>query len=316
MSLTLFTSFRQGFIRMSPPAKILLLILIITVLLVVSSMLSVVLAIPIFGIGMNEIFRVLSNPDESAIGIIKFFQISESLFIFLVPALLSAWLYSDNTVKYLQAGKKPGGFTLLLVLLTLGLCIPMMNALALFNSGMDLPGWMDPVENRIKAMEESAGRLTELFLAGRNARDLTVNLLMIAVLPALGEEFLFRGVLQRLFTDWTRNRHVGIWITAFAFSFIHFQFYGFLPRFLLGLYFGYLLVWSGTIWVPIVAHFINNAIAVVYYHFATQPMGETLMDKLGTTSDNHLALYISVFLTAILIGITFLRERENRLSYR
>ena len=75
---------------------------------------------------------------------------------------------------------------------------------------------------------------------------------------------------------------MGIRITAFLFSFIHFQFYGFFPRFLLGLYFGYLLVWSGSIWVPVTAHFINNGLAVFYYHFAADPMGETSLDKIGT----------------------------------
>jgi membrane protease YdiL (CAAX protease family) len=316
MSSPLSGSFRQSFIRMSPPVKILLLVLFISVLLLISSILAVLLAIPIFDLKMDDMVQIISYPDLSNIGVVKFFQIMESIFIFLVPALLAAWLFSENTVNYLKGDTRPSGITLLLVLCSLGISIPMMNVLSNFNSGMDLPVWMDSIERKIRAMEESAGRLTELFLVGNNAYDLVLNLIMIAILPALGEEFLFRGLLQRLFIEWTRNNHLGIWITAFVFSFIHFQFYGFLPRFLLGLYFGYLLVWSGSIWVPVTGHFINNGVAVIYYHFAAKPMGETPMDKLGTDPGNHVVLYLSVFFTAILIGLTFLREREIRALFR
>jgi len=316
MSSPLSYSFRQSFIRMSPPVKILLLVLLICVLLLISSILAVLLAIPIFDLRMDDMVQILAYPDSSNIGVVKFFQIIESVFIFLVPALLTAWLFSENTIKYLRADTRPSVITVLLVLFTFGTSIPMMNVLANFNSGLDLPGWMDSIERRIRVMEENAGRLTELFLAGHNAYDLALNMVMIAILPALGEEFLFRGLLQRLFIEWTRNNHLGVWIAAFVFSFIHFQFYGFLPRFLLGLYFGYLLVWSGSIWVPVAGHFINNGLAVIYYHFAAKPMGETPMDKLGTDPGNHLVLYLSVFFTAILIGLIFLKERESRELFR
>jgi len=297
---------------MSPPVKILLLVLLISVLLLISSILAVLLAFPIFGLGMDDMVQILTYPDSSNIGVVKFFQIVESVFIFLVPALLAAWLFSENTVNYLRADARPSGITLLLVLCSLGMSIPIMNVLSNFNSGMDLPVWLDSIERRIRVMEESAGRLTELFLAGHHTRDLVLNMIMIAILPALGEELLFRGLFQRLFVEWTRNNHLGIWIAAFVFSFIHFQFYGFLPRFLLGLYFGYLLLWSGSIWVPVTGHFINNGLAVIYYHYAVKPMGETPMDRLGTEPGNYLVLYLSVFFTAILIGLTFLREKESR----
>jgi uncharacterized protein len=300
---------------MSSPAKMLLLILIVVVLLLVSSVLAILMAIPLFGLRMSEIYHIISYPDAAGIGVVKFFQVVESVFIFLVPALLAAWLYSNNALNYLKADVKPSGITLFLVLCSLVVAIPMMNLLALYNSEMDLPEWMNSIEIRIRTMEESAGRLTELFLAGERFSDLAVNIVMIAILPALGEELLFRGVLQRLFIEWTKNNHAGIWIAAFLFSFIHFQFYGFLPRFLLGLYFGYLMVWSSSIWVPVAGHFINNGFAVIYYHFADKSIGETAMDKLGTGTDTHYTLYISVFLTAILLGVIFLKEKERKELY-
>jgi uncharacterized protein len=260
---------------------------------------------------ISEVLQVLSNPDAENLAVVKYFQIIQSVFLFLVPALLAAWLFSENMPQYMQADKKPDSLTLLYVILTLIVAIPLLNGLALFNSEMILPPWMHSLEVKIKSMEETAGRLTGLFLNGGNGLTLAVNMFMIALLPALGEEFLFRGVIQRLLTEWTRNKHAGIWMAAFIFSFIHFQFYGFLPRFLLGLYFGYLLVWSSSIWVPVTGHFINNGFAVLYYHFATKPMGETNMDKLGTSKEYNYALYLSIISTVILLVMIYMREKER-----
>jgi uncharacterized protein len=312
MQSSLTYNFRQGFIRMSTPVKLLLLILLVLGFLLISSLLGILLARPIFGLNMGQVYQILSNPEKDNLAVIKYFQIIQSIFLFLVPALIAAWLFSQDTLQYLQADRKPEGTTLLLVILTVIVAIPFLNALALFNSEMVLPPWLHSLEVRIKSMEESAGKLTGLFLTGGDGFTLALNLFMIAVLPALGEEFLFRGLIQRLFTELSRNKHVGIWLAAFLFSFIHFQFYGFLPRFLLGLYFGYLLAWSGSIWVPVTGHFINNGIAVLYYHFATEPMGETTMDKLGTSKDYNFILYLSIISTALLVAYTYVRQRERK----
>jgi membrane protease YdiL (CAAX protease family) len=96
---------------------------------------------------------------------------------------------------------------------------------------------------------------------------MTINLIMIAVLPALGEEFIFRGVFQKIFCRLFGSGHIAIWITAFIFSFVHLQFFGFLPRFILGLLFGYLFYWSRTLWLPVIAHFVNNAVPTFIAYF-------------------------------------------------
>ena len=312
MTSVLLNNFRQGFIRMSPPVKILLLVLLVVLFLLVSTILSFLLAIPIFHLSLSELYRILSNPQPDTVGVLKFFQVVQSVFLFLLPALLTAWLFSTNAPVYLQTDTRPSGISLLLALSSLVVAIPLMNAIAQFNTGIDLPDRLDTLESLIREMEESAERLTVLFLRGETMSDLAVNLVMIAVLPALGEELLFRGVLQRLLTEWTRNAHAGVLIGAFVFSFIHFQFYGFIPRFLLGMYFGYLLLWSSSLWIPIAAHFMNNGFAVVYYHFSKAPMGETGMDKLGTGSNGNTMVYLSAFLAFVLIGMIFIHERNRR----
>ena len=88
--------------------------------------------------------------------------------------------------------------------------------------------------------------------------SLLINMVMIGVIPAIGEEFLFRGALQKIFSEWTKNKHLGIWISAILFSAMHLQFYGFIPRMLLGALFGYTLLWTGSLWIPIFGHFVNN----------------------------------------------------------
>jgi hypothetical protein len=114
-------------------------------------------------------------------------------------------------------------------------------------------------------------------------------------LPAIGEELLFRGVLQKLIQKMTGSSHWAIWITATLFSALHLQFFGFLPRLLLGALFGYLLEWTGTLWLPILAHFINNASGVIVF-FIT---GEGLeSDKPDTPIFNN-----SVFLGALVCGV-------------
>lgn len=311
--MSVFTNtLRQSFIQMSSPAKLILLLLLVLFFMLLGSAVAVLISVPLFGHDLSAIISMIENPDAGNIGLVKAFQIIQSIFLFIIPALIAAWLFSENTFHYLEAGNKASAITLVLVLASLFMAIPLMNFLASVNSRLDFPHWLNGLESRIRAMEDSAGKLTELFLKSETITDLAVNLLMIAILPALGEEFLFRGVLQKLFISWTRNTHAGVILAAFTFSFIHFQFYGFIPRFLLGLYFGYLLVWSSSIWVPVTGHLINNGIAVIYYRYTLQPMGETDMDKIGTDPGGNYMLYISVFLTALIIGLIYQHERKRK----
>jgi len=128
---------------------------------------------------------------------------------------------------------------------------------------MKLPEWLSGVETWMKGKEDTADRLFELILAPDNIGSLAVNLVMIALLPALGEELIFRGIFQKILTKMFSSGHAAVLVTAFVFSAMHFQFYGFIPRFILGIVFGYLFLWSGTIWLPVIAHFFNNAISVI-----------------------------------------------------
>jgi hypothetical protein len=140
---------------------------------------------------------------------------------------------------------------------------------------------------------------------------LAFTFFLVAVVPAIGEEMLFRGVLQPVFIRVFKNKHIGIWLTAFVFSFIHFQFFGFVPRLLIGVFLGYLFAFTGNLWYSIVAHMANNGIAVVGYYLLQHEFIKTSPDALGTSENAAILCGVSVALT--LIGLYFFKRAADKL---
>jgi membrane protease YdiL (CAAX protease family) len=122
---------------------------------------------------------------------------------------------------------------------------------------------MSGFEEWAKSKEASAEELTKLLIDIRTPADFLLTFLIVAVIAGIGEELLFRGVIQNKLFALFKNIHVAIWFSAILFSAIHLQFYGFIPRMMLGVIFGYLYYWSNNIWVPIIAHFTNNGFTVL-----------------------------------------------------
>jgi membrane protease YdiL (CAAX protease family) len=131
-------------------------------------------------------------------------------------------------------------------------------------------------------------------------------MLMIAILPAIGEEFMFRGLIQRLLKDWLGNIHLAIFISALLFSAMHMQFYGFFPRMVLGIMFGYMFYWTGSLWIPIFAHFIQNGLVVTVTYLGQQGIIGGDYENFGST-DNFLVILVSLLISAIILFI--LRKR-------
>jgi membrane protease YdiL (CAAX protease family) len=182
---------------------------------------------------------------------------------FLLPACFFAWLCSNQPKRYLSIGKLPTLEVLALTFLSMFLINPAISLTGLLNQQMELPSFMEGIEHWMRTREDEAERLTLLLLSEKGIGALLANLLVVALTAGITEEFLFRGAFQRILERWTSNPHWVIWIAACLFSAFHMQFYGFLPRMLLGAYFGYLLYWSRNIWIPVFAHFTNNAFAVI-----------------------------------------------------
>jgi uncharacterized protein len=301
-----FTAF-QG---MKPVPQLLFSAFVILVCFLIFLLVAMALAIPIFGISsMMSIPAISDLSDPESIRLLKYFQVVQSVGLFIVPPVILAWLFHGKVAEYLLLNKKSNSTSVFLVAILVFISLPFINFIGEWNMRMEFPEFLAGMERWMKNAEENAAELTEAFLNVETTGGLLFNLFMIAFLPAIGEELLFRGVIQRIFTSWTRNHHWGIWISAILFSALHIQFYGFVPRMLLGVLFGYLLVWSGSMWLPVVAHFFNNGFAVVAMYLVDKNVLNPAVEEIGATSGSQYAAILSLVLVFLLM---FLIKKENR----
>ena len=217
----------------------------------------------VLDISMSDLMNMISTGKISQnLYLMRYLQSLQGITLFIIPALFIGYLFSGNVAGYFGLCQTVTiKWFLASVLLTVA-AIPCINLLGALNEMIILPDRLSGLEQKFRELEDAAQEITKLFLNVDNIGGMFFNIFMMALLPALGEELIFRGVLQKIFIRWAGNIHVAIIITGFVFSLFHMQFYGFFPRWLLGIIYGYLLVWSGTIWIPIIAHFANNALIV------------------------------------------------------
>jgi membrane protease YdiL (CAAX protease family) len=218
----------------------------------------------IFGVSIFELTKIIENPADYPEGadIMLLFQGLVQFFSFVLGPLLMLRLAGHNINDYLNWKKVPVMGLVLLAGLLVIIIMPANSLIINWNAKMSLPDFMQGFEQWARAKEDELAELTKMIANFATVPRLLVGLLTIAVIPAIGEELVFRGVLQRQVHRWSGNAHVAVWVSAIIFAAIHVQFFGFVPRALLGALFGYLYLWSGNIWVPIVAHFFNNGFTV------------------------------------------------------
>ncbi len=258
----------------------------------------------LIGMSGSLLFGASSLTDlqnENTIFSLKFLQALSSVGIFIVPPFLFAYL-SGNSLSFKSVSRQQ----LMLTAVIMFFAMPLINGLSLWNEQLHLPGFLESVEAWMRAAEAKAKAITEAFLAVNTPLGLAVNILIIAIIPALGEELLFRGVVQKELSKWSGKVHLSIWITAFLFSAIHLQFLGFFPRFLIGGLLGYMFYWSGSIWLPILAHFVNNAVAVILYYMVAKGRLEADVETIGVNEGQTSMLLISFLSVGLLLYL--LRE--------
>lgn len=268
------------------------------------------MVLPVWGI---DIINFQPNPDiidHSQMAKMKYLQSVFAIGIFVVPPFIISWLITRSSTKYLFWKKIDNWNLLLLGCIMIITALPIINFLGELNSAIQFPAFLESFEAKIKEAEESAQRITQAFLNVNSLGGLLINLLIMAVIPAIGEELLFRGVLQRIFVEWTKNVHWGIIITAILFSAFHFQFYGFLPRMLLGILLGYLMVYGKSIWFPIFAHFANNAFAVVMSFIFMRSNNIDEVENFGSYQGTYVFTILGLGLF-ILMLIYFIRNSDK-----
>lgn len=250
---------------------------------------------------------LVTTGDMNDMSNVKVMQLIQSFGLFVIPPFVMASLWSNNAFEFLRLKSTLRWTTVLYVVAFMLVAIPFINMLSWLNQQIILPEALSEIEKMMQSSEVQIAEITEKMLNVSTLGALLFNVFLVAVVPALGEELFFRGTIQRLLSDW-KGELFAIWITAFVFSAIHMQFYGFLPRMLLGAFLGYLLLWSGSLWLPIIAHFVNNSVAVVFYYLKFNGVKVIDVETIGT--DDTLWLGIVSGIVCVFLG--FLIRKNTR----
>ena len=291
----------------SPAYQLFVSILIVAAVGMVSMIILILAGIAIFGSDLSVLEKsgaILSNTDS---GFLRYLLIIQDISLFILPSSIIMVMMKPEFAKRLHELKLPLLKEIGLVIV-LAFCIfPVTSFTGQINSAMHFPDWLSGVEKWMEEKEDYANSIINQALFAPSFAMMILNLFIIAILPAVGEEFFFRGVLQKILIRLFKSGHVAIWVTAFIFSAIHFQFFGFVPRFILGLIFGYLFFWSGTLWLPVISHFINNAVPVIMAYIQG-------MEKFNAPTDTpswKLALALPLPVAIGLVILFYFRNRSK-----
>lgn len=178
--------------------------------------------------------------------------------------------------------------------------MPVNSVFIEWNANINFPEFMSGFEAWARETEDTAARMTKQLTQFDSFGQFLIGFTVIAVFAGLGEELVFRGMIQNMLHKAFGNIHVAIWIAAFLFSLIHLQFFGFLPRMLLGALFGYLYYWSGSLWIPVFSHMLNNGFMLIMIYLNS-------IDVLDFDLENSdTAPWFAVLLFAIItVGLMF-----------
>lgn len=253
-----------------------------------------------FGTAISVVFTKFLKCNT--LDLLRLSQISSQIFTFTLPPILYAIFVKKDPLKSLGFNKVSIKWLLIGLVLIFAIT-PLNSAFAEWNANIKLPESMREIELLMQEMQAAATSIIEQFVNVDSISGLILNLFMIAGLAALGEELLFRSVIQNSLINICKNAHIGIILASMIFSFIHFEFYGFVPRFVLGLILGYMYYYSRSIWVPMAMHFVNNGTIVFIYFLNHKGITNIDVDTFGKTNLTILILsiivVIALFWTAI-----------------
>jgi len=297
---------------LTPFSRLLFSILLIVSCFSIAFVLGLLLAVPLFGVGIKEILTSASDFENTvSLKLLQYFQVIQSFGLFIIPAMLAGYFFERSSIRYLRIDI-PSWWPIYLITLILMLAsLPLINWMVTVNDMMKLPDFLNGLEAWMKTMEEEAEKLTRAFMQMPTPGAFLFNMFMIALLPAIGEEFMFRGLIQRLFREWLGNIHVAIFLSALLFSAMHMQFYGFFPRMVLGIVFGYLFYWSGSIWIPVFAHFIQNGLVVMVTYLGENGIIYGDYENFGTSDNVYILLMSALFVAALLYLIYRWRSQST-----
>ncbi|MDE6391642.1 MAG: CPBP family intramembrane metalloprotease [Muribaculaceae bacterium] len=210
-------------------------------------------------------------------------SVLQSLLAFVCPAFITALLYSDSAARYVGCDARTSFRQYAGVVILMAIMTPAVDAVVEWNSSVSLPASMNGLADKFREWEETATQTTTMVLGDSSVWGLISGVIVVGCITGFAEEMFFRAGLQKALTSSGVRRDVAVCIAAFIFSAVHFQFYGFVPRFILGAFFGYLYWYTGSIWVASFAHALNNSVVVVAAWLVNRgyiPAGEGNSDQI------------------------------------
>jgi membrane protease YdiL (CAAX protease family) len=301
-------------IRSEPNAilSVLLLLLLAALGFVFGSLLVFYIYLPFYGGSENQLMQDLQSiQDGSELKLVLYaMQGGATIGGLLIAPFIFFRLQRRSFTGVVNTGSVE--FVPVLMVFFLLLSFMALNSIFIkWNENVHFPEFLKGFENWAREREDAAAEQTEALTKMNSPIELIIALVVIAILPAIGEELVFRGIIQRELHRGSGNIHIAIWVSAILFSAIHIQFFGFVPRMLLGALFGYLYYWSGNLWLAILAHFVNNGLSVVGMYFYQKGSLDYDIDSTEAMPAN--VIIVSAILTGGLLYY-FYKYFENRKS--
>jgi len=296
-------------IENKPFTQFILILSLCLISVVVFSIIGTLGATLIYDFNPTEINNL---GDPNIIDGMKLIQLFSAIGLFVLPPLVYGKITSKHSLQKLSLSSFPKPINYVLILVLMIVLTPFLSWVIELNAGMTLPGFMSGIEQWMRDSERNAEQATKAFLTFNGIGSLFYILLIVAVIPAIGEELLFRGVLQKIFINWSKNAHIGIWISAILFSALHMQFFGFFPRLLLGLLFGYIFYWSKSLWVPMLGHFINNGSVVILSYFYPDMLENADVSVFGEEETSFLFYIGSFIVSAVIFFMVWKVNTQNK----
>jgi len=281
-------------------SALLTLLVAVAGFMLIGPAIGMLLALPFFPGTAFQFLKELSSPTQREAIFYPFF-IVQGCATLVGLGLVPAWYWyrsqQENIFQRIMWRVPP--LSLLVVAAIVIFFMGLNSVFIEWNANLELPEALSGFEQWARALEDAADRLTQFMTAFSSPGQFVVAMLVVAVFAGFAEELVFRGMLQPLFHRASGNIHVAIWLSAVLFSALHMQFFGFVPRVLLGVLFGYLYAWSGNLLVPMVAHFVNNGFSLLMIYLnKTQVLG---MDLESTQAAPWPAVVVSTMITILLL---------------
>ena len=261
-------------------------------------------------LAMSIVSNLIETPTEISYEGLdrKILMLSNSflLFFFLIP-----YFVIRNNPSYLMNYKKVKLLPVIMVIFTTVFFIILNAPVIEWNKSISFPSFMSSFESWALLKEKQLESLTLYLVSFKNNFEYLIGIIAIAIIPGFCEEYFFRGVLQKNLNLLLKNAHIAILLSSLLFSAFHLQFYGFFPRFFLGVFFGYLFYWSGSLMYPVIAHALNNFLSLTVFYAASSGLfGEDIDVSVNSSPEIPLAL-IAFSIIIFIFLVVILKEKLN-----